>query len=434
MTVLEMVIAMAIMSIVFTAVVPLFASIRNSWATRQADAETVQNARVLTDHVYQSLLKAVKVMDVSPPSEKAGYVEFQSSDEKVYRYEVGNDGYVLFGPPDHPAALAGPVTGLQFTCYDGNDFTTATTDVASIRFIRLQAAFAGGTPIGRGRSFATSVYLRTGRPEEDAERNPVDPGVAVDDEVDWGGWGTVIDSYRSSQGPYSSLSPGAEAVVCVNATAKNKIALWTQTKLRGDAYVGPGGNPDTGIDVSGDAEITGVRGALTEAMALPALSAPTGGPFGGSGEGHVTIENETVVVNSDRHFKKLQIWRGGKLQVQGDVTMLLKGKLDVGEDGEIEILAGSTLRLYLAAQADLWGAARVNVSGADPTKLRIYVVGNKQFQVDQQARIYAVIQNPEGEVRIWDDAEVFGKVQARRLYGGGKLHVDLDCDFDLGVD
>lgn len=427
-----MVIAVAIMSIAFTAVVPLFASIRNSWTTRQADAEVVQHGRVCTDHIYQSLLEAVAVADVSPPSAQDGHIQFQSSDGQVYRYEINADGYVAFGPPNDLAALAGPVTRLQFTCYDGNDFTSTTTDGASIRFVQIQAVFANAAPMGRSRSFATSVFLRTGNLGEEPDNEPVDPGVAAEDKVDWGGWQTVIDSYRSSEGPYEPFNPGAAAVVCVNSTANNRIALWTQTILRGDAYVGPGGDPDSGIDVSGGAQITGTRGVLDQAVAFPGFAAPSGSPFDDHPEGHMTIEDETLVVDSDRHLKKLEIWGGGKLRIQGDITILLDNKLDVGEDGEIEIPAGSALRLYLTAQADLWGTARVNAAGATPARLRIYMVNGKQIQIGQHAQVHAIIQNPAGNVKIWDEAEVFGKIKARQLQGGGKLHVDLDCDFDLG--
>ncbi len=432
MTLLEMVIAMAIMSIVFTAVVPLFAGIRNSWAARRADAEIIQNARVLTDHVYQNLFRAIEVTEISSSSEEKGYIEFSSSDSQDYRYEVDADGYVQFGSRHDLAELAGPVSQFQFTCYDGNDFATPTADAGSIRFVEIQVTIAS-TPTGRSRSFTTSVLLRTGGVEEGGQAERIDPGLAVESRVDWGDWGTVIDSYRSSQGPYNPLDPGADAVVCTNSTGNNRIVLWTQTTLRGDAYVGPGGDPDSGIDVSGGAEITGTCGTLDEAIAIPTLSAPTGDPFDGSDEGHLTIEDRTVVVNSDRYFKKLQIGQDGVLQIQGDVRILLNGGFDVGLNGRVEIPSGSILRLYLTARADLWGTARVNAMGADPTRLRIYMIGNKPFEIGDEAQIHAVIQNPNGNVKIWDEAEVFGKIKAKQLQGGGKLHIDLDCDFDLGA-
>ena len=46
LTLLEMVIAIAIMAIVFSALLPQFKSISNSWASKQGNAEALQNGRV----------------------------------------------------------------------------------------------------------------------------------------------------------------------------------------------------------------------------------------------------------------------------------------------------------------------------------------------------------------------------------------------------
>jgi Tfp pilus assembly protein PilW len=70
-TVLEMVVAMSILTVVFVATIPLFTAIRNSWDTRQADAEVVQNGRVVIEHLFRNLIKAVRIAEVSSSSETA---------------------------------------------------------------------------------------------------------------------------------------------------------------------------------------------------------------------------------------------------------------------------------------------------------------------------------------------------------------------------
>ncbi len=49
LTLLEMVIAIAIMAVVFSALLPQFRNISNSWASKQGNAEVLQNGRVLVD-------------------------------------------------------------------------------------------------------------------------------------------------------------------------------------------------------------------------------------------------------------------------------------------------------------------------------------------------------------------------------------------------
>jgi type II secretory pathway pseudopilin PulG len=76
LTLLEMVMALAMMAIVFAAIVPLFRQIRDGWDSKQAAAETLQNGRILIDHMNRNLAKAVKITAVSDSSEPNGYIEF----------------------------------------------------------------------------------------------------------------------------------------------------------------------------------------------------------------------------------------------------------------------------------------------------------------------------------------------------------------------
>jgi hypothetical protein len=50
---------------------------------------------------------------------------------------------------------------LQFTCYDGNDFTNTTTDVNSIRFVKAETTLTNSAALGQDKTFTASVYLRT---------------------------------------------------------------------------------------------------------------------------------------------------------------------------------------------------------------------------------------------------------------------------------
>ena len=72
LTLLEMVIAMAIMTVIFMALLPQFKNIKNSWDSKQANAEMIQNGRVLTEFLNRNLAKAVRITDVSDPAETDG--------------------------------------------------------------------------------------------------------------------------------------------------------------------------------------------------------------------------------------------------------------------------------------------------------------------------------------------------------------------------
>ena len=109
-----MVIALAMMGIVFASIVPQFTAIRNSWDSKRGAAESLQNGRVLIDHLNHSLAKAVKITAVSDSAETNGYIQFENNDGNDLRYEIASS-YVQFGEVGTLSNLAGPVSQLQFT-------------------------------------------------------------------------------------------------------------------------------------------------------------------------------------------------------------------------------------------------------------------------------------------------------------------------------
>ncbi|MHC4501259.1 MAG: PilW family protein [Planctomycetota bacterium] len=161
LTLVEMVIALAIMTMVLAAVLPQFRAVDNSWDTRAGAAEFLQNGRVLIDHLNRNLSKAARITAVSGPSETNGYIEFQDNDANTLRYDIGGDSYVQFGPVGSLAALAGPVSRLQFTCYNALDLDTPITDANSIRSVKVETTLTNPAAMDRDMTFSTQAYLRT---------------------------------------------------------------------------------------------------------------------------------------------------------------------------------------------------------------------------------------------------------------------------------
>jgi type II secretory pathway pseudopilin PulG len=162
MTLVETIIALAIMAIIFAAVLPQFRVIQNSWDSKVGASETLQNGRVLIDHLNNNLIKALRITAVSDSSETNGYIEFIDNDANNVRYDVNSiSDYVEFGLIGNLSDLAGPVSQLLFTCYDGNDFTTPITDVNSIRFVKVQTTLTNPAALDQDMNFSTNAYIRT---------------------------------------------------------------------------------------------------------------------------------------------------------------------------------------------------------------------------------------------------------------------------------
>jgi len=160
LTLMEMLIALAIIGIVFAAILPQFRVIMGSWDSKQGSAEVLQNGRVLIDHLNRNLSKAVQITAVSDLSEVNGYIEFEDNDGNNLRYDVGANSYVEFGAVGNLYELAGPVSRFQFTCYDACDLDTPITTVADIRCVKVEATLTNTGP-GQDKTYTTSAYLRT---------------------------------------------------------------------------------------------------------------------------------------------------------------------------------------------------------------------------------------------------------------------------------
>ena len=160
-TLVELVVAISLMVVIMGAVLPLIGNMRNTWDTAQNNTDALQNGRVLINHLNLQLSQAVQITDVSPSSQTLGYIEFEDTAGATLRYDVGTDSYVQYGPVSGAAQenLAGPVSQLQFTCYDSNDFSTPITDANAIRFVKIQTTLSNQGVPGRDKAFATAVYL-----------------------------------------------------------------------------------------------------------------------------------------------------------------------------------------------------------------------------------------------------------------------------------
>jgi hypothetical protein len=113
------------------------------------------------DHITFNLTQANKITTISDSTETNGYIEFEDNDGNTMRYEIGAGNLVQFGPVGSLSELGGPVSQLQFACYDACDLDTPITDVNQIRSVKVQSTFTNSAALGRDQGFTAQAYLRT---------------------------------------------------------------------------------------------------------------------------------------------------------------------------------------------------------------------------------------------------------------------------------
>jgi type II secretory pathway pseudopilin PulG len=429
-TLVELVIAVSMMVVVVAMMAPVLHGVQSSWRTKEGNSESLAQARAFMHHLHRQLSQAVRITAVSDSETSQGHIQFVTCDDVEARYEIGATDDIQFGPVGSLVDLAGPVETMRFTCYDGNDFSTPTTDANSIRVVTVEATFRNPNTSGRDHTFSTSVYLRAGA-IADEQLGAVDPGVAMKQQIDWAGADAVIDSYRFSQGAYDPASSGSEAVISVNTNGQDVIVLSAGALLRGGACVGPGGDPATGISITGGAQVTRTKGTLVQTVDIPDVSAPTGSPFDGSPEGDFLYSAGTRVINSNRHFNRMSLTGTATVIISQNVTILVDDEFRLENTARMRLQPPVSLSLYVRNDVTLKDSATFNSLIQDPGYAHLYIIGSdKMLRIEDSAQMWAVVQNPNGDVEITDSAQLYGKVKAGQLTGGGKIHVDLDATFE----
>ncbi|MGA2071594.1 MAG: Ig-like domain-containing protein [Sedimentisphaerales bacterium] len=164
MTLLELVLAMVMITIIFAAVFPQFAAISHNWDIKQGSAEALQNGRVLMDHISRNLSRAKRITAVSASTVTNGYIQFVDYNDFNDRYDVAaSDKYVEYGVVGSLSDLAGPVNSFKFTCYDANmTLLSPVTDTNLIRLLKVDVTVDNSASNSQDKTFTTWVYLRTG--------------------------------------------------------------------------------------------------------------------------------------------------------------------------------------------------------------------------------------------------------------------------------
>jgi prepilin-type N-terminal cleavage/methylation domain-containing protein len=605
----ELIVAFAIIVIIFAAIVPQFRAIRNSWAGAEAGAAITQNARVLAEHITRNLSAATQIVGVSSGSDVSGFITFQDNSGSTKRYMLAG-GYVVFGIVGSEEQLAGPVDRFRINCYSLNDLENPTAEANAIRLVRIETEFTNADALGTDKTFSSEVFIqantrsaseqavfdifvKSGQPNtvfdyaggdhgcnavievdnrtsgsvvhgllyfkdivgdangqipqgtkitqakiklwyvnhnNDADvyfyrmtvpwtemstwnsigggvrpgincdagsvvtanlgnnvpetveidvtdivrswingdyenygfgiinssnnniqfaaaenttgtgaHTPIlevryhpfyEAGVAMKNYVDYGGNNAVFDSYRSSDGFYGGDNVSHNAVVAVNATGSDRIYLYSNAELYGDAYIGPGGNPSTGIRTVSGAAITGIRGTLDELMDFPNPLAPTGPPFSGSHEGNLELWGSmSRTINSNHYFNNMRLWDSSSVVIDGNVTILLERRLELADNASIKILSGSSLNLYVKRTCNIGGQLNAHYD-KEPSDLKIYILGdNRTFNMYGNAEVYAMLDNPRGSITSWDSGQFYGRMKGKYLEGDGGIHIDLDSSF-----
>ncbi|MDD4889668.1 MAG: hypothetical protein PHU85_07030 [Phycisphaerae bacterium] len=274
------------------------------------------------------------------------------------------------------------------------------TDTPTDPFVIL----ATGT-VGRA-SYAMRVHMSS------SSTNVLTSGVTVSTLVRLSSNATV-DSYDSSLGDYGGSNVGSAAMVRTNSTASGTVALSSNARINGSVQVGPNGNPNQVVSMSSGATVTGTKTAMSQAMTMPTVSAPTGL---GASTGNLTYNNnQTALVSGNLHVDNLSLKSNSKVRINGNVTIWAEGNFSVASNAYIEVLSGSSLTLYVNGSMAISSNGAVRNNTAKVSNAKFIGLGSNPVSISANGSLEGVIIAPNASVTLSSNAQLFGAVMAKDM-------------------
>ncbi len=223
-----------------------------------------------------------------------------------------------------------------------------------------------------------------------------------------------IDSYDSGAGTYASQVKGGHAGSKGNLASNGNISASGSGAIWGDATPGPGGKFSGGFKVSGST--APAKQSISEA---PYVYKPPGAAktaWSGSG----TLTSGTY------QYKSVSLTSKDLLKISGNVTLYVDGAISSAGQATLEILKGSTLKIFQGnGSISITGGGIVN-DVALPSALQIQSASTSTVKVAGNSAFYGTIYATAADFTKSGTADYFGSVIANSVTvsGTGWVHYD----------
>jgi len=297
-TLIELMIALVILSLIGTALVSNMQTGIDVWETENTHTELLQNAVTGLDKMTRELKQATQIVSViNPISGKNDYIRFKDANktDKVFQF---NNNYLEFGNAVTTERLAGPITKLEFKYFgyanDGTgktilkDLGTNPEDKDKIRLIRIDMeAKEAGSGISLPVSSQVAVLTESLSDDDSGEEKDK---IKLQNYALFGFNGFQIKnnlwigSYPEPNNPPANVGSFAPGMIFNNLTlygsvfAKGDIDLSNNDAIYGDVF--SGGN----VTVNK----TTITGSLN--YAYPGTLSPENYTAGGGNQVHEVLD------------------------------------------------------------------------------------------------------------------------------------------------
>jgi len=210
--------------------------------------------------------------------------------------------------------------------------------------------------------------------------------------------GYNIESYSSGGEAYSGALR-----LRTNSKHKRPVKLRENVIVNGDVVVGPGGDPDTAIEMKDGAEITGETYAAAEKTEPPAVTLPT--PL--ENKPAQTYEPGSPLSGVSR-YTELKI--NGEQQVNGNCRIYVEGDMKLEDNAKLTIAENASLELYVGGKLEIKKKSLgIDNTSNIPENLMIYGMDTcRKVKIENKQDFYGAVYAPFAKVEVKNEADVYG--------------------------
>ena len=239
--------------------------------------------------------------------------------------------------------------------------------------------------------------------------------------------GTTIDGYNSDDLTETDI----ESSIGSQSSVNDSVVLNNGVTVEGDVFVAPGADLDTAIKDLG-ATVTGDK-CTGDLVTLPPVTAP---PLPNIGTDILSKGATKIITPADNGvYTSIGLAStGSKLGILeidgGNVVLHVTGDIKLGQDCEIIVKDGSTLKIYSDGDIACANGSSIN-SEAPPeaaSTLQLFATGEgtQFFDVKAKSEWTGTIYGPEADVVLYAGGDVYGSIVANdfEFKAGGDFHYD----------
>ncbi len=276
-------------------------------------------------------------------------------------------------------------------------------------------------------SYSDSALMAKATRAELAEikYDPWNFAVFGDDDLDFSS-AAEVDSYDSNNGPYGGANVGAEGNIGTNGDLYGCIDMCSNSKVYGDAYTGPGTDPESLIITQGTAYIDGEKKSLFEEKEMPSVKPPEGLPFMG---GYTLGVGDVGTISSSGEFTSFVLGNNSTLTITSDATLYITGDFTMSSNSQLNIADGVNVTFYLGGTFTQASNSQFNNLSQDPTSLLI--LGTDSFNGtmtwNSNTDFYGAVYVPRAHVDFNSNIDFYGSISAGtfEFNSNARFHYDL---------